>query len=402
MERLLRELRARDDRMRGDGQLLGEFLAHRDEDAFAALVRRLGPMVLGVCRRVLGNEADAEDAFQATFLVLLSKGHALAARPVLGDWLHGVARNTACACRRSRARRRAKERAAAKPEARAEPVADDRLALLDQELARLPEKYRLPIVLCELEGRTRKQAAADLGWPEGTVAGRLARGRALLAKRLAQRGLTLSAGSLAACVPAGLAASTARAARGVVPVNVTALVKRVLTTMLLTKLQRVAAVLLLVAILWAGATGVLAYPTRPGESAPGEAKRKTDLPANSSRKDQGRPEKADLVKPRDLLNIHVTGTLPDAPIRGVYQVEASGKVALGVPYGRVVVGGLTLERAEVAIAKHLASFLRALSVSVSRPVPVTAGELERRVRRLEKEVESLRGIVEGMRKKPKR
>src|SRR5207248_667427 len=129
-----------------------------------------------------------EDAFQATFLVLVRKAGTLAARAVLGDWLHGVARRTALAARREAARRRAKERARARPEVQGEEARDDRLPLLDEELARLPEKYRLPLVLCDLEGRTRRETAGLLGWPEGTVAGRLARGRALLARRLARRG----------------------------------------------------------------------------------------------------------------------------------------------------------------------------------------------------------------------
>src|SRR5437899_2920414 len=153
MAHLLRAAREQD----SDGQLLGQFLARQDEAAFAALVRRHGPMVLAVCRRVLGNAADADDAFQATFLVLVRKAGSLLGRSVLGDWLHGVARRTALNARRLAARRRTKEQAMARPEARGEPCRDDWLPLLDEQVDRLPQKYRLPIVLCDLEGKTRKE-----------------------------------------------------------------------------------------------------------------------------------------------------------------------------------------------------------------------------------------------------
>jgi RNA polymerase sigma factor (sigma-70 family) len=204
-----------------DGQLLRQFLSQRDEAAFVALVRRHGPMVLGVCHRVLGNTADTEDAFQATFLVLVRKAASLTGRPVLGDWLHGVARRTALSARRACARRRAKEQAMARPDVQEETIQNDWLPLLDEELSRLPENYRLPIVLCDLEGQTRREAADRLGWPEGTVAGRLARGRSLLARRLIRHGSVLSSSLLAAvlaqnaasaCVSATLLHSTARAA----------------------------------------------------------------------------------------------------------------------------------------------------------------------------------------------
>jgi RNA polymerase sigma factor (sigma-70 family) len=181
----LLRLRSPEEETADDGQLLERFLTQRDEAAFAVLVRRHGPMVLGVCRRILGNAADADDAFQAVFLVLVRKGSSLTGRTVLGDLLHGVARHTALKVKVNAARRRVKEQATARPVAAyAEEVRNDWLPLLDEQLSRLPEKYRLPILLCDLEGRTRAEVASQLGWPEGTVAGRLARGRALLAKRL--------------------------------------------------------------------------------------------------------------------------------------------------------------------------------------------------------------------------
>ncbi len=136
-----------------DGQLLGRFLARRDEAAFEALLRRHGPMVLGVCRRVLGNSHDADDAFQATFLVLVRKAATVRPASAVGNWLYGVAYRTALEARSAAARRRRKEREVADM-ARGRPADDDRgelRRLLDQELSRLPDKYRTPIILCDLE-----------------------------------------------------------------------------------------------------------------------------------------------------------------------------------------------------------------------------------------------------------
>src|SRR5579871_6288456 len=162
-----------------DRQLLDYFLAQRDEPAFAALMRRHGPMVFCVCRRVLRNAHDAEDAFQATFLVLVRKARSIRRPELLGNWLYGVAYRTALAARGAAVKRRAKERDMAKPEAVEEDGTQELAALLDRELVQLPEKYRVPIVLCDLEGKTRKEAARQLGWPEGTINGRLARGRVI-------------------------------------------------------------------------------------------------------------------------------------------------------------------------------------------------------------------------------
>src|SRR5437868_2864923 len=155
MTQLVLALRAHETDHLTDGQLLTQFLGRRDEGAFAALVRRHAAMVLGVCRRVLGNAADADDAFQAAFLVLVRKARALRSRPVVGDWLHGVARRTALKAKAAAARRLAREHAMARAETQAERSRDDWLPLLDEELSGLPEKYRLAIVLCELEGKTR-------------------------------------------------------------------------------------------------------------------------------------------------------------------------------------------------------------------------------------------------------
>ena len=190
---VLHALFARDDGSLTDGQLLQRYLTRSDQAAFAILVRRHGPMVLGVCRRILGNFADAEDAFQAVFLVLARKAHALASRSACGAWLHGVARHTALKARAAAAIRCAKEQAAARPVMECQEAQNEWLPRLDEELSRLPQQYRAVIVACDLEGKTRQQAARQLSWPEGTVASRLARARALLAKRLLRGAQVLSA-----------------------------------------------------------------------------------------------------------------------------------------------------------------------------------------------------------------
>src|SRR5947209_5026354 len=168
-----------------DGRLLESFAHRGDQAAFEALVRRHGPMVLGVCRRVLGDVHAAEDALQATFLVLVRKAASIAKRELLGNWLYGVAYRTALKAKTAAARRRAKERQV-RPmpnPGNEEEVWRELQPLLDQELSRLPDKYRIPVVLCDLQGKSRQEAARQLGCPEGTVSSRLARARVMLAKR---------------------------------------------------------------------------------------------------------------------------------------------------------------------------------------------------------------------------
>ncbi len=292
----------------GDGPLLQQFVARRDEAAFAALLRRHGPMVLGVCRRLLRHEQDAEDAFQATFLVLARRAAAVAPPELVGNWLYGVAYQTARKARATRARRQARERqVTAMPEREAPrpgPWRDLR-PLLDQELSRLPDNYRAVLVLCDLEGKTRKEAARLLGWPEGSVCGRLARARRLLAGRLARRGVALPAGALAAvltenaapaAVPAALAEETVRAAgrfaagtaaSGVASTPVAALTEGVLQTMGTTKLKALAVSAVLAAALFAGA-GVPALPALSARAADGKPQQ-----AQPARPAQGGDDKKD-------------------------------------------------------------------------------------------------------------
>src|SRR5262249_11436145 len=176
-----------------DAQLLQRYVAERDEVAFAALVRRHSAMVWGVCKRVLSHDQDAEDAFQATFTVLVRKAASIRPQSLLGNWLYGVAHQVAVKARAMNARRMSREKQLSAPLANAAAKADawqELQSILDQELSLLPEKYRAILVLCDLEGKTRKEAAAQLGVPEGTVAGRQARARTMLAKRLARHGFT--------------------------------------------------------------------------------------------------------------------------------------------------------------------------------------------------------------------
>ena len=275
----LRRAALRQDRAAAtDAELLGRYARTRDEAAFEALVRRHGPMVLGVCRRVLANEADAEDAFQATFLVLVRKAGSVRPRRLVGNWLYGVARTTALKARALDGRRRLKEReAGSRPRRERPPEAWEELqGLLDDALARLPDKYRIPVVLCELEGTPIKEAARQLGWPQGTVASRLARARGLLAKQFARDGLALSGAALGgafaqAASPAGgrgsLATATVRAAShfaaggalppGLTSARVATLTEGVLKTMLLTRLKTAAAVLLVIGMATLGAGALM-------------------------------------------------------------------------------------------------------------------------------------------------
>src|SRR5262249_18774975 len=245
----------------GDGELLGRFIELHDGAAFAALIKRHGPMVWGVCRRLLGHH-DAEDAFQATFIVLVRKATSVMPREMVGNWLYGVAQQTALQARRSAARRKTREvQVTEMPDTKA--VQQDRCPdlqpLLDQELSRLPDHYRAVIVLSDLECKTRKEVARLLGLPEGTVASRLVRARSLLAKRRRRRGVAWSGGALAAALsrnvasaalPASVVDSTIRAAslfatgQAAISTEVAALAEGVLKTMLLTKLKSVTAVLL--------------------------------------------------------------------------------------------------------------------------------------------------------------
>ncbi len=268
-----------------DRRLLDEFVQRRDEAAFTALVARHGPMVLRICRRVLGQEHDAEDAFQATFLVLAQHGASIRKRGAVGEWLHGVAYRTAMKAKRSAARRRhheAKLCTTTKP-ATASPSWEDVQAILDEEIQRLPRPGREAFVLCVLQGKSGAEAAAELGCKEGTIKSRLNRARYSLQHRLARRGLQLSA-VLAAltigdsgratlptvllrtAVRLGLLSVRAGSTVGTIPKHIAALAGG--SGPLLHTKGRIVIYLLLAVGLVAGGAGVLARqagkPPRPG------------------------------------------------------------------------------------------------------------------------------------------
>jgi RNA polymerase sigma factor (sigma-70 family) len=291
-----------------DWELVQRFAARADETAFAVLVRRHGPMVLHLCRRILGNEEDAEDAFQATFLVLCRKAASLRPQESLGGWLHSVAYRMAQKARVAAARRRKHEGRATERQF-TDPFAEITLReaheTLDRELARMPDKFRLPLVLCYLEGLTRDEAAQQLGWPPNTLKSRLEQARELLGKRLASRGLAFSGalvaslfyeGTASAAVPSVLLNSTVKAATAValggaatsvVSAQVAALTEGVLKTMFTCKLKIATAALVVVAGLLVAGMGALVLPAlaqKPAEKK--QVKEPDKVPA----------EKQDAVK----------------------------------------------------------------------------------------------------------
>jgi RNA polymerase sigma factor (sigma-70 family) len=289
MRHLRRAVQRQDAASRTDGQLLASFIYQKDEAAFETLVHRHGPMVFGVCRRVVGNHHDAEDAFQASFLVLARKASSVRPRERVANWLHGVALRTAMKAKALSAKRRGREKQVTEmpePEVAQQGQWRDLQPLLDQELNGLPENYRLPILLCDLEGKTIKEATQRLGWPQGTLAGRLARGRKLLATRLASRGVVLSGGSVAAVISQNVASagvpllllnSTVKAVAmiaagqatvaGMVPAKVAILTEGVLKAMLLTKLKTIMAAFLVVAAVGFGGDLLSRSTTAAGQTA---------------------------------------------------------------------------------------------------------------------------------------
>jgi RNA polymerase sigma factor (sigma-70 family) len=245
-----------------DAHLLRRFVEQRDEASFEALVQRHGPMVLGVCRRQLSDPHAVDDAFQATFLVLVRKAATISQPDLLGNWLYGVAYRVSVKARANAARRSAHERQAASM-SRPEPAPDvdnrELRLILDEELSRLPEKYRAPLVLCYLEGKTNEEAAKQIGCPLGSMSWRLSRGRDLLHRRLLARHLAfpaaiflplLTEAAASAAVPLALLDSTVRTgmvasgaqALGTIPGTVATLAEETLQTMGVAKAAKLVAI----------------------------------------------------------------------------------------------------------------------------------------------------------------
>jgi zinc protease len=284
-----------------DRQLLDRFLATHDEVAFEAILRRHGPMVLAVCRRLIRDQNDVDDAFQATFLILVKKAAAIRDRDVLANWLYGVARRVAVRASAMARRRQSRERMMAEDV----PGKDPRIggpeqrelrSLVDAELARLPQRFRAPLILCDVEGQTHEQAAAEIGCPVGTIKSRLARGRERLRAQLVRRGMSSSPAALASffaaehpgaipqaliqlTIPAAsrLAAGSAIMAAALSP-EAAALTKGVILQMLLKKLS-VGAAALSVAIVAAGVTAVVFAPMMAAQRNNGQPALKRDAQA---------------------------------------------------------------------------------------------------------------------------
>jgi RNA polymerase sigma factor (sigma-70 family) len=266
-----------------DAELLKRFLMQRDEAAFELLLWRHGTMVWHVCRDVTSDSHAAEDAFQATFLALVRKAKMLRSRESLGAWLYQVAYRAAL---RTRGRKRelvGADLTGAAAESFDESIAEDLRPILHEEVQRLPAKYRTPIVLCYLDGLTHEEAARQLGWPKGTVAGRVARARDLLRKRLTRRGVAFSVGltvltsipaSANALVPAplvqtavkaGLLLASGQSTAGIVSAHVLALSEGVIRVMLWNKIKLTAAVVLALCLVGSG-IGIYAAGRLPGSN----------------------------------------------------------------------------------------------------------------------------------------
>jgi polysaccharide biosynthesis/export protein len=380
-----------------DRQLLDRFLQGRDassDAAFEVLVRRHGPMVLRVCRNVLGDLNDAEDAFQATFVVLARRCGSIRKRDSVESWLFGVACRVAARARVEAARRKAVERRGATEAdaalgASPDDEADNRELgpLVQEEVRRLPERYRGPVVLCYWEGLTQEQAAAQLGCPLGTVRSRLARAREILRRRLTRRGAAplaglgvagldlASAGPVPAAVPDAWVAATVKAATvitagaapvtaGAVSASVAVLVKDVMRSLLMMKVKTSALGLAFVGL---GAFGViLAAPQDGKDAAAGRSRQAatkdgaSSTPAKEATQARGRSPaivlKDYVIEPPDLILVEVLEALPGRPISGERLVRPDGRISLGF-YGEVYVAGLTLGEAKEKVVLKLREYL---------------------------------------------
>jgi polysaccharide biosynthesis/export protein len=372
-----------------DRQLLEQFAGRRDasgEAAFEMLVLRHGPMVLRVCRNVLGDSTDADDAFQATFLVLVRRCGSIRRLESLGSWLYGVACRVAARARVDAAKRRSAERRGAlrvvqavDPSGAGETDRAEFGSVIQEEVRRLPENYRAVVALCYWEGLTQEQAATQLGCPLGTVRSRLARARNRLHRRLTRRGLAPLAGLVSAAldaptaeaarlslVPSPLLRSTVtastqilagRAITEVASTSVAVLTQRVLRSMFMLKFRTAAFSLVLIGLGVYGAS--LAAPEADPPKSPPVSRRGSRLTAETP-KSKAQPALVSLgdytVDPPDLLLVEVLVALPGRPISGERLVRPDGKISLGF-YGDVYVAGLTVPEVKEKIIRHMQKFL---------------------------------------------
>ncbi len=386
-------VRAGEDAHLSDGTLLEQFLTRRDEAAFETLLRRHGPMVLNVCRRLLPDPHDAEDAFQATFLVFVRRAASITRRELLGNWLYGVAYRTARAARTAAGRRRAKEaQAVPRQETPDEDAWQEVVPLLDQELSRLPDKYRIPVILCDLEGKTRREAARLLGLPEGTLSSRLARARALLARRLRGRGVTVTGGILiaalsrsavTAALPPQLMSLTIKAgagvlagqvmAAGVISAQVAALSEGVLKTMFLTKLKMTTVVLLAGGVLALGMGQVVTHQLWAGDPEPRQ-------PAQ-----QARTAPPNQPQPGSEFTIFALKYLRAADLAGELTHLVRGNNSV-----RIVVDDRTNSLLLTGPSEEVEALLKTVRLAeqgaaAAKPKAVSVADLAERVQRLEQQ-----------------
>jgi RNA polymerase sigma factor (sigma-70 family) len=359
-----------------DRELLERSLTRRDEAAFAILVERHGPMVLRVCRDTLRDPHDARDAFQATFLVLIERGGTIRSRDALASWLHGVARRVAGGMRSSAARRQRHERAASRRDDHAEPdnVGDPEVArILQDELGRLPERYRMAVVLCDLEGLGMDEAARRLGCPVGTLKSRLARGRDRLRSRLTRRGLApaaiLADRPAPVVVPKALVESTARlfATGGQASLPVLSLARGVSRMMTLSSWKPVGAALVVALAVPVGARWLTQAHAADGPKRVGAARDEPARPSARVRK----PLPAYIVEPPDLISVTVRKADPDsALIRGERLVRPDGTISLS-DYGPVYVAGLTTTEIKEKVILHLRKYLDDATLGLVEEDPAT-------------------------------
>lgn len=354
-----------------DGQLLDRFLNRRGEAselAFTALVERHGPMVLRVCRQVLNESHDVEDAFQATFLVLVKKARSIRRSESAGSWLHGVALRVASRARASAIRRRRHERDGATLASTAVlEEHDDSASVLHQEVARLPEKYRTPVVLCYLEGRTYDEAAAQLRWPVGTVKSRLARARERLQRRLLQRGLApslslatsdLSSRAHATFIRPELLETTVRAATafaartdpttGALSAAAVALTEGVLHTMLLTKWKSVAVASIAAIGIGSAVHAQFSVDTKPSGEV-GEPAKRTDVTPAAAQPPQEADRLKGLESKLDRILKALEGSTKPTDARAAYR-EAARNQERAASAARLAAGPTTHSQPYIAAA----------------------------------------------------